>query len=89
MTKLIDMDTVREEFDRLQRYTAPARGVVLSNKEIGLESILDEIKEILTFYSFDVPMVYGDGEETVEKAVLLEEVEYTIQSISDMRGDKE
>ena len=47
------------------------------------DNTLDELKEILTFYSFDVPMVYGDGEETVEKAVLIEEVGHTIRCIKD------
>lgn len=53
----------------------------VSNERVVLENSLNELKEILTFYSFDVPMVYGDGEETVEKAVLLEEVEYAIRCI--------
>lgn len=70
-------------------YSANIKNKSVSNEKIELESILNEIKEILTFYSFDVPMVYGDGEETVEKTVLLEEVEYAIQSIRDIEGDKE
>lgn len=60
----------------------------VSNEKTKLESILNEIKEVLTFYSFDVPMVYGDGEETVEQAVLLEEVDYAIRCILDDFNDE-
>ena len=46
------------------------------------------IEELARFYSTDVPMVYGDGKETVDKMVSLEELGRILSEIEDAIGGK-
>ncbi len=50
------------------------------------EEIVSEIKELARFHSTDVPMVYGDGEETVDKMVSLGELSLILGEIEDGIG---
>lgn len=50
--------------------------------------VMDEIKELARLHSTDVPMVYGDGEETVDKMVSLEELGRILAEIEISIGEK-
>ena len=50
--------------------------------------VRSEIEELARFHSTDVPMVYGDGEETVDKMVSLEELGRILAEIEDAIGGK-
>ena len=50
---------------------------------------MEEIKELARFHSTDVPMVYGDGEETVDKMVSLEQLGQILAEIEDAIGGKQ
>ena len=52
------------------------------------EEVRSEIEELARFHSTDVPMVYGDGEETVDKMVSLEELGRILAEIEDAIGKK-
>ena len=52
------------------------------------EEVRSEIEELARFHSTDVPMVYGDGEETVDKMVSLEELGRILAEIEDAIGEK-
>lgn len=52
------------------------------------EEVMGEIKELAKFHSIEVPMVYGDGEETVDKMVSLEELGRILAEIEDAIGRK-
>ena len=45
--------------------------------------VRDEIEKLAKFHSVEVPMVYGDGEETVDKMVSLEELGRILAEIED------
>ena len=51
------------------------------------EEVVGEIKELARFHSTDVPMVYGDGEETVDKMVSLGELSLILAEIEDGIGE--
>lgn len=51
------------------------------------EEVMGEIKELAKFHSIEVPMVYGDGEETVDKMVSLEELGRILAEIEDGIGE--
>lgn len=52
------------------------------------ERVRNEIEELARSYSIEVPMVYGDGEETVDKMVSLEELGRILAVIEDAIGEK-
>ncbi len=56
-----------------------------SRKE-WFEEVMGEIKELAEFHSVEVPMVYGDGEETVDKMISLEELGRILAEIEDAIG---
>ena len=47
------------------------------------EEVAGEIKELARFHSIEVPMVYGDGTETTDKMVSLEELGRILAEIED------
>lgn len=49
--------------------------------------VMDEIKELAKFHSVEVPMVYGDGTETTDKMVSLEELGLILCEIEDGIGE--
>ncbi len=50
------------------------------------EEVRSEIEELARFYSIEVPMVYGDGEETTDKMLSLEELGRILAVIEDAIG---
>ena len=52
------------------------------------EEVMSEIKELAKFHSIEVPMVYGDGTETADKMVSLEELGRILAEIEDAIGGK-
>ena len=50
--------------------------------------VRNEIEELAKFHSVEVPMVYGDGEETTDKMVSLEELGRILSVIEDDIGGK-
>ena len=52
------------------------------------EEVAGEIKELAKFHSTEVPMVYGDGAETTDKMVSLEELGLILAEIEDGIGGK-
>lgn len=50
-------------------------------KEVNKKLLYDEIMEIVKFYSKDIPIKYGDGEDLTEKCVPIYEVEYALKSV--------
>lgn len=52
------------------------------------ERVRSEIEELARFHSIEVPMVYGDDEETVDKMVSLEELGRILAVIEDAIGGK-
>ena len=50
--------------------------------------VRSEIEELARFHSTDVPMVYEDGKETVDKMVSLEELGRILAEIEDVIGGK-
>ena len=50
------------------------------------EEVMCEIKELAKLHSTDVPMVYGDGTETTDKMVSLEELGRILAEIKDAIG---
>ncbi len=51
-----------------------------------LPKVMGEIKELAKFHSVEVPMVYGDGTETTDKMVSLEELGRILAEIEDAIG---
>ena len=51
------------------------------------EEVMGEIKELAKFHSIEVPMVYGDGTETTDKMVSLEELGRILAEIEDGIGE--
>ena len=52
------------------------------------ERVRSEIEELARFHSIEVPMVYGDSTETVDKMVSLEELGRILTEIEDAIGGK-
>ncbi len=52
------------------------------------EKVRSEIEELAKFHSIDVPMIYGDGTETTDKMVSLEELGRILSEIEDAIGGK-
>lgn len=52
------------------------------------EEVRSRIEELARLHSTDIPMVYGDGEETVDKMVSLEELGLILAEIEDAIGSK-
>lgn len=52
------------------------------------EEVMGEIKELARLHSTDVPRVYGDGTETTDKMVTLEELGRILAEIEDAIGDQ-
>ncbi len=52
------------------------------------EEVMCEIKELAKLHSVEVPMVYGDGTETTDKMVSLEELGRILAEIEDAIGDQ-
>ncbi len=50
------------------------------------EEVMCEIKELARFHSIEVPMIYGDGTETTDKMVSLEELGRILAEIEDAIG---
>lgn len=50
------------------------------------EEVMGEIKELAKFHSVEIPMVYGDGTETTDKMVSLEELGRILAEIEDAIG---
>lgn len=50
------------------------------------EEVMGEIKELARFHSVEVPMVYGDGTETTDKMISLEELGLILAEIEDVIG---
>ncbi len=50
------------------------------------EEVMGEIKELAKFHSIEIPMVYGDGTETTDKMVSLEELGRILFEIEDAIG---
>lgn len=53
-----------------------------------LEEVMGEIKELAKFHSIEVPMVYGDGTETTDKMVSLEELGRILSEIEGAMAGK-
>ena len=53
------------------------------------EEVLREIEELARFHSVEVPMIYGDGTETTDKMVSLEELGRILAEIEISIGEKE
>ena len=52
------------------------------------EEIRKEIEKLAKFHSIEVPIVHGDGEETTDKMVSLEELGRILSEIEDaLRGE--
>ncbi len=51
------------------------------------EKVMGEIKKLAKFHSIEIPMVYGDGTETTDKMVSLEELEKILSEIEDNIGE--
>lgn len=47
-----------------------------------------EIKELAEFHSVEVPVVYGDGEESTDKMISLTELEQILSEIENAIGGK-
>ena len=56
------------------------------SKGMPLDKVRDEIMELARFHSIEVPMVYGDGMETTDKMVSLEELGRILSEIEDTIG---
>jgi len=57
-------------------------------KKEWFEDIREEIETLAKLHSIEVPMVYGDGEETTDKMVSLEELGRILSEIEDtIRGE--
>lgn len=56
-------------------------------KKEWFKDIRKEIEQLAKFHSIEVPMVYGDGEETTDKMIPLEELERILSEIEDAIGD--
>ena len=52
------------------------------------EEVRGEIEELAKFHSIEVPMVYGDGTETTDKMVSLEELGRILSEVEDAIGGK-
>ncbi len=52
------------------------------------EEVMNEIKKLAKFHSVEVPMVYGDGTETTDKVVSLEELGRILAETEDAIGRK-
>ena len=52
-----------------------------------IKSIVNEIRELAKFHSVEVPMVYGDGTEAVDKMLPLEELDVILGELAE--GEEE
>lgn len=52
------------------------------------EEVVSEIKELAKLHSIEVPMVYGDGTETTDKMISLEELGRILSEIEDTISHK-
>ena len=48
-----------------------------------LTDFATEINNLADLHSLEIPLVYGDGEETTEKAILLEELDQILDCLTD------
>ena len=65
--------------------------IAVNNTEYRKEwfaEIKDEIELLAKYHSTDVPMVYGDGKETIDKMVSLGELGLILSEIEDGIGGK-
>lgn len=48
---------------------------------MNMDEIFDEIIELAKFHSVDVPIIYGDGEESTDKMISIHELKIILEEI--------
>lgn len=78
-------DGLKDARDILDNYIATSN---TKYRKEWFAKVRSEIEELARFHSTDVPMVYGDGTETIDKMVSLEELGRIFAEIEDAIGGK-